>query len=125
MFGAMMKSVGLQNRMTSIVVIGYSMPIIGLQRLTLTGFLKCLEAGKRLSLQIRNGTTPITTAQQYRMVMATKIQLEIFGQMAEQSDNYSAFFSPSHFTTHEPSLGKPGALPAGAPSHPAAIIARA
>lgn len=36
---------------------------------------------------------------------------------------YSAFFNPSHFTTHEPSLGKPGALPAGAPSQPAVIMA--
>ncbi len=35
---------------------------------------------------------------------------------------YGAFFSPSHFTTQEPSSGKPGADLSGAPSQPAAII---
>jgi len=38
---------------------------------------------------------------------------------------HGAVFSPSHFTTHDPSSGNPGACRAGAPSHPAAIIATA
>ena len=38
---------------------------------------------------------------------------------------YGAFFKSSHLTTHEPSVGKPGAGRSGAPSQPAAIIATA
>ena len=39
--------------------------------------------------------------------------------------SYGAFFNPSHFTTQEPSSGKPGDGLSGAPSQPAAIIATA
>ena len=38
---------------------------------------------------------------------------------------HGAFFNPSHFTTQEPSVGKPGAWVCGAPSQPAAIMATA
>lgn len=38
---------------------------------------------------------------------------------------HRAFLSPSHRTVHDPSSGKPGLFLAGAPSHPAAIMATA
>lgn len=54
-----------------------------------------------------------------------KFQDELPGGAERERGDQGSLWSPSQRTVHLPSLGKPGAWRAGAPSHPAAIMAAA
>ena len=65
----------------------------------------------------------------YRSMVNDPAQEDLYraliGETLQGCSSYGAFFNPSHFTTHEPLSGNPGAGLSGHPSHPAAMSATA